>query len=182
MAGRKVIFALLVSALFTAALASASPALAQRDQDWRECQGFDGVTPEQGIAACDRIIRSGNETANGLSAAYNNRGNRNFDRKEYELALTDYNESLRHNPRNSKTYTNRGTYWEQIKDYDRAISDHTVAIELDANNQDAWYNRGVVYRVIGKRDLAIADFRHALKLNPRDDDAIKNLRHLGVEP
>lgn len=164
------------------ALLLAPPAFAQRDQNWRACQGFDGVSPDQGIAACDRIIRSGDETANGLSAAYNNRGNRNFDRKEYDLALQDYNESLRLNPKNSKTYTNRGTYWEHIKDYDRAIADHTEAIRLDANNQDAWYNRGVAYRVKGQRDLAIADFRQALKLNPRDDDAIKNLRFLGVEP
>lgn len=160
----------------------ASPSSAQRDQNWRHCQGFDGATAEQGIAACDRIIRSGNESANGLSAAYNNRGNRNFDRQEYDLAFKDYNESLRLNPRNSKTYTNRGTYWEHIKDFDRALADHSEAIRLDANNQDAWYNRGVVYRLTGKRDLAIADFRQALKLNPRDDDAIKNLRSLGVEP
>lgn len=182
MTGRKIAFAFLTFALFATVLTAASPAFAQRDRNWRECQGFDGVTPAQGIAACDRIIDSGNETANSLSAAYNNRGNRNFDRQEYELALKDYNESLRHNPRNSKTYTNRGTYWEHVKDYERAISDHTRAIELDASNQDAWYNRGVVHRITGKRDLAIADFRQALKLNPNDTDAIKNLEALGVKP
>ncbi len=178
----KACFALAVSALLLAAFAAASPSLAQRQQDWRACQGFDRATPEDGIAACDRIIRSGDETKIGLAAAYNNRGNRNFDRKEYDQALRDYNEALRLNPRNSKAYTNRGTVWERTKDYDRAIADHTRAIELDENNQDAWYNRGVIYRITGKRDLAIADFRYALKLNPNDNDAIKNLEHLGVKP
>jgi tetratricopeptide (TPR) repeat protein len=178
---RKTIIAFL-SVAFVFGFSPPADAQSPRDKNWRECQGFDGVTPAQGIAACDRIIRSGNENATGLSAAYNNRGNRNFDRKEHDLALADYNESLRLNPRNSKTYTNRGTYWEHIKDYDRAIADHSEAIRLDANNQDAWYNRGVVYRIKGQRDLAIADFRQALHLNPNDTDAIKNLEFLGVKP
>lgn len=168
--------ALLVSALLFAM--APSPSFAQQDRDWDACASNRG-DPDDSIAACTRLIRSGKESKADLSIIYQNRGYQRGRKNDTDAAIADYSEAIRVNPRNAQAWTNRGARLQRKKEFQRAIADHTEAIRLDPNHKDAWYNRGNVYQEMGDRQRAIADYRQALKVNPDDDDARTNLRELG---
>jgi tetratricopeptide (TPR) repeat protein len=167
--------------LFALFAALCSPASAQRDPDWEDCASSQG-NPDDNIAACNRIIRSGKEAPINLSIAYQNRGYQFGRKNETDAAIADYSEAIRVNPSNAQAWTNRGARLQRKKEYQRAIDDHTQAIRLDPNHKDAWYNRGNVYQEMGNKERAIADYKEALRVNPNDDDARTNLRQLGVNP
>lgn len=83
----------LKAALFAMAAVLATPgALADDDA---KCAGTakQGITPDMVIEACTAIIREGGSPLT-LAAAYYNRGNAHFDRKEWALAIDDYDHAL----------------------------------------------------------------------------------------
>jgi tetratricopeptide (TPR) repeat protein len=100
------------------------------------------------------------------AAAYNNRGNAYYGRKEYDLALQDYNEAIKINPDYDMALMNRGLTYAAKREYDRALADYSRAIALNPNYTDAYNNRGNAY--LNKKDYALAlnDYNTAIALNP----------------
>jgi tetratricopeptide (TPR) repeat protein len=176
---RRFLFIQVLVSIF--ALSSAQFAAAQTGRDYDLCEGHAG-NPEDAIAACTAIIRSGKHSGAALGSAYLNRGHHLGRKKDHDAAIQDFNETIRLNPKSAQAWTNRGTMYGRKKEYGRAIADHTRAIELDGNHKDAWYNRGVIYEAMNNKERAIADYRQALRVNPNDNDAKEGLRDLGAEP
>ena len=56
--------------------------------------------------------------------AYNNRGVVKDELKDYQGAISDYNEAIRIDPNHTKAYYNRGILKKELKDYQGAISDY----------------------------------------------------------
>jgi tetratricopeptide (TPR) repeat protein len=83
--------------------------------------------PDRQIEGCTSIISAARETRTNMAIAYNNRGNAYVDKKQYELALSDYDHALRLSPDYSVAFRNRGLAYNALKDYDRAISDYDEA-------------------------------------------------------
>jgi clan AA aspartic protease (TIGR02281 family) len=135
--------------------------------------------PDQSIAACARVIADDSETAANRAAAYKNRGNAYYNKKDYDGAIADYNEAIRLDPNQALTYhtlayVNRARMYSDKKDYDRAIADYSEAIKLDPKLATAFNLRGLAY--LNKRDLdsAVANFNEAIKLNPNFVAAYNN--------
>lgn len=63
-------------------------------------------------------------------AAYNSRGLLWAEKKEYDIAVGDYTEAIRFDPKQVAVY-NRGNAWEGKKEYDRAIADYNEAFRID---------------------------------------------------
>src|SRR5262245_34670645 len=63
------------------------------------------------IAACTRIIASGNTKGDDLATTYYNRAISHRQKNDTDAALSDYNDSIRINPRYAKAYNNRGNVW-----------------------------------------------------------------------
>ena len=160
---------------------SAQYAAAQTDRDYNLCEASAG-NPDDAVAACTVIIRSGKHDGAPLASAYLNRGHHLGRKKDHTAAIQDFNEALRLNPRNAQAWTNRGTIYGRMKEYERALTDHSKALEIDNNHKDAWYNRGFIYEMMGNKERAIADYRQALRVNPNDTDARQGLKDLGAEP
>ncbi len=95
--------------------------------------------------------------------------------RDYDRAITDYNEAIRLSPR-ANFYTNRGDAYQFKKEYDHAIADYNEALKLDPKFNLAYNNRGAAYKSKGDLDRAIADYEQAVRLNPRDDTAAENLK------
>jgi tetratricopeptide (TPR) repeat protein len=80
--------------------------------------------PDQSIAACARVIADDSETAGNRAAAYKNRGNAYYTKRDYDGAIADYNEAMKLDPRQALTYhvlayVNRARIYSDKKDYDR---------------------------------------------------------------
>ena len=124
----------------------------------------------------------------GRGLAYEKKARSDFDaylnEGKYEnLAIRDYDEAIRLNPKNAVAFNNRGVTFELLRQYERAIEDYEEAIRLDPNSGLYLANRGDAFRITGKYAQAIADYRKGLTM--QIDGALKKrietaLKELGV--
>ena len=144
-----------------ALVASALVAVAANDSDWAEC----GRADARAIAACTRIIQSGDEDQTNLGTAYNNRGVGYASINQLDGAMADYNIAIELNPGLAEAYTNRGLAYGN-DDYERAIVDFNRTIRLKPTYATAYAGRCGAYVNKGDLDRAIADCSIALQLEP----------------
>jgi hypothetical protein len=85
----------------------------------------------------------------------------------YQLAINDFNESIRLNPKDVEAYNNRCWVRTVLGDLQSALKDCNEALRLRPNFIDALDSRGLVNLKSGQTKNAIADFDAALKINPR---------------
>src|SRR5690349_10817252 len=116
--------------VLVAALLAAFPAAAQddREQDWQNCLGAQGVGTEQQIKSCTSLIESGFETPRALAVLYSNRGVALRMQGQRDRSLEDFDAAIRLDPDNANAYYNRAIAWRQRGQPDRAIADYDSAI------------------------------------------------------
>jgi Flp pilus assembly protein TadD len=85
----------------------------------------------------------------------------------YELAIKDFDSSLRLNPKDVEALNNRCWTRSVTGDLRAALKDCNEALRLRPNFVDALDSRGLVNLKSGLTKNAIADFDAALKINPR---------------
>ena len=93
--------------------------------------------------------------------AYNNRGT---SQERLDLALMDYDRTLKLDPGFPEAYFNRGNAYFQLGRYPLAISDYTQCISLDPNDAEAYYKRSLAYKKIGELKKAFDDQRKSRAL------------------
>ncbi|GEM_PF-5327920 len=89
------------------------------------------------------------------------------DKGEYDIAIADYNESIRLDPKQDDAWNNRGLAWYRKREYDKAIKDYDEALRIDPKCELAWNNRGLIWKDKGEYDKAIKDYDEALRLDPK---------------
>jgi len=141
-------------------------AAAQGPSDVDACNGGrESKSVEPKIIGCTALINSGLDPQ-VKAIAYNNRGNAYTTKGEYELAIQDYDESIKLNPNYVKPFNNRGVAYQKKNEYDRAIRDFDAAIKIDPNYADAFANRAETYQKKGDYPSALKDFDVAIQLQP----------------
>src|ERR1700733_1455904 len=113
--------------LFGTWAAAQSPALSNIDL----CNGMDRASAERQIVGCTALITSGAQNPQLLAIARNNRGNAYTAEGKYDLAIQDYDESIKLDPKYAKPLNNRGVVYQRKGDYDRAAADFDAAIDID---------------------------------------------------
>ncbi len=93
--------------------------------------------------------------------AHYQRGKAYFAKKEFDLALQDYNRAI------AITMLNRGYLYEKQGLDDKAIEQYTLAIANDPTYEEAYDHRGFMYNKTGRPDLALIDCSKALEINPK---------------
>ncbi|MGQ9702024.1 MAG: tetratricopeptide repeat protein [bacterium] len=99
-----------------------------------------------------------------MAKPYNNRGILYAQNGQYELALSDLNQSIALNPNLAEPYNNRGLLFLSVMKYDEAITDFNQAIRLNKNIAEFYNNRGYAFYVRGDIERAISDFNQAINL------------------
>lgn len=85
----------------------------------------------------------------------------------YQLAIHDFTESIRLNPKDVESYNNRCWARTMIGDLQPALRDCNEALRLRPNFVDALDSRGILNLKNGQSKNAVADFDAALKINPK---------------
>jgi Caspase domain/Tetratricopeptide repeat len=85
----------------------------------------------------------------------------------YNLAIRDFDDSLRLNPKDVEAYNNRCWTRTVVGDLQAALRDCNEALRMRPNFVDALDSRGLVNLKSGQTKNAIADYDAALRINPR---------------
>ena len=99
-------------------------------------------------------------------AAYNLRGSAYYDKGEYEIAISDFDDALKLGPPSGTIFHNRGNAWRGKHDYAKAIADYDMAIKADPKSAFSFQNRGISKEALGDLDGALADINQAIRLDP----------------
>jgi len=85
----------------------------------------------------------------------------------YDLAIKDFGDTIRLNPRDVEAYNNRCWTRTVVGELQSALRDCNEALRLRPNFVDALDSRGLVNLKSGLNKNAVADFDAALKISPR---------------
>ena len=127
-------------------------------------QGCVGNDPDTRIRSCTVLLDSG---ANGKFTTLLNRGNAYAARKQYDLAIVDFDRLVALAPGSAYAFVARGYAYAGKGLHSQSIPDFTKAIELDPKLPMAYLDRGGEYLNQGLVDLAIADEDQAIALDPK---------------
>jgi tetratricopeptide (TPR) repeat protein len=136
-------------------------------QQLRSCEAGDGASPDDQIAACTAVIRSGIPNDKELAALFNYRGVAYKAKGDLDNAIADYTEAIRRDPDYAAAYNSRGIAYKAKGDVDKAIADYDQAIRLNPGSAPAFNNRGYAYFAKSSYDRAVTDFDEAVKLDPQ---------------
>jgi len=107
------------------------------------------------------------------------KGNDAYEKKDYENAVTQYQQATVKNPADPTAAYNLGNALYKNKKADEAVQAYDEAASKAASKTDkskAFYNKGVVLQNNKKLPECIEAYKNALKLNPQDEDARQNLQ------
>jgi tetratricopeptide (TPR) repeat protein len=123
------------------------------------------------IAACTRLIESGQIDNRQLVSAYSQRG-LHQRLKQPDRALEDYDTAVKIQPDAPLVLTNRAWIYLTRNQYDAAIVDLNKAIELFPPAQAArsYYYRGFCYLKLMDNTRAMSDLNESLRLDPNAAD------------
>jgi tetratricopeptide (TPR) repeat protein len=133
------------------------------------------TTPEQTIAGCSALIKSGAVKGTDLADTYNNRADGYLAKKNYDLAIADENKAISLDPGNANALNNRCLAYVGKKQSEKAITDCSQAIKLNPGFAHYYRNRAAAYLQKGRRQEALADIRAALNYDPKDKVAMDML-------
>jgi tetratricopeptide (TPR) repeat protein len=97
-----------------------------------------------------------------------------FHKRDYDHAITLFNETIRLDPEHANSFFYRGLSYAGKGQSDQAIADFTEVVRLEPENATAYNNRGHCYKKKGDYDKAIADYSQAIRLEPKFDAPYNN--------
>jgi tetratricopeptide (TPR) repeat protein len=134
--------------------------------DWTTCQRAPNL--EEGIAACTRLISAKKLGDADLARAYASRGvGVGRYRGDFDLAIADYDEALRLDPKIVTAYSGRGGSYVRKGKFDLARRDLDEGLKLDPNNSGVHNALGNYHLAMGDYGSAIAEYNTAIRISPQ---------------
>ena len=134
-------------------------------------QKYDTVTETQQLEL-KKIATKNNDYFRAIQEL--ERGNEFYQRREYEKALSSYDQAIILDSQSAEFYNNRGLAHYHLKNFADAVNDFSRALEINTSFAYAYNNRGMVRTTVGNVELAIQDYTKAIQLNPKLVDALNN--------
>lgn len=94
--------------------------------------------------------------------------NEAFSKKDYQTALSLYDQAVKADKKNTEPLFRRGLAKVYTKDLEGAIQDFTKVIKQNPDHVQAYLNRGNAYSVMKNYDKAMADFSKSEELDPKN--------------
>ena len=112
---------------------------------------------------------AGSRRRSYLQNAYVNRGSAYLQKRDFDLALADYNCAIELYPSDSG-FSGRTSVYAAQEEFDKAIADYTRAIELGPDNWLSYYVRGHLYLKQGDKSRGNADLKKSEELKKLEDN------------
>ncbi len=97
--------------------------------------------------------------------------------KNYEAAITSYDQALKIKPDFHEAWNNRGISLKNLGQYEAAIASYDQALKIKSDFHEAWNNRGLSLDNLGQYEAAIASYDQALQIKPDDHKTWHNRGH-----
>ncbi|MGA7674744.1 MAG: tetratricopeptide repeat protein [Rhizomicrobium sp.] len=123
-----------IAAIAAATIFFSTQAYADLAKDEETCASTaaQGVTPDMVITGCNSVIQDGTGGPSVLAGAYYNRGNANYDKKDFPHAIADYDHALLLKPKYPTAMFNRGL--AKLRSGDKAGGDADIAASKAMGN------------------------------------------------
>jgi tetratricopeptide (TPR) repeat protein len=107
---------------------------------------------------------------------YADRGHFHLEKKEFELALSNFNIAMEIQPRNAQRYADRALAYIMMGRTSEALSDINRATELDPQEPSYYLSKAGLHRTMGNFQWVIQDCDMVMELAPFSDMAEKARR------
>lgn len=106
----------------------------------------------------------------GKATAYTSRGWFYYDLKKHDLALEDFNTSIKMEPTASAWLNQRGSFYRYTGQLDLALTDFNALIERDQKYIYGYIGRGATRKEKGEYTMAVRDFETAIGIDPNNSN------------
>ncbi|HEY4353515.1 MAG TPA: tetratricopeptide repeat protein, partial [Paraburkholderia sp.] len=151
------------AALLAASSAFAVPA-APTANEIRLCTAKQDESPDIRIANCTAVIEK-SRNKKQKADAYVERAKAHHAKGNADGAISDFDEAIKLDPKNSETYFNRGLAFRDHGDADRAAQDLDQAVKLGNRNAGGLDTLSHLYYDRHDYEHAITTLNTAIKLN-----------------
>lgn len=93
-------------------------------------------------------------------------GNKYAYQRDYQGAISKYNEAMQLSPKNKHVRKNIETICSYWQNTEKAMADYNKAIEKNPKDSDAYRNRAMFHFYLSKNENAIKDLDKAIEINP----------------
>lgn len=161
------------SILFAALpLLFAGTARADFDGDFRVCRELKPV--HDAVAACSRVLKSGELSAVGRARILGQRGMAHSNVGAYGKAMTDFNRAIAMEPKLVLAYLGRGITYHKLGDCTEAIRDFSRVVDIGGFSRrilaGAYASRADCHVQQKRYRKALADYSQSLRIMPGDAD------------
>jgi tetratricopeptide (TPR) repeat protein len=156
------------------ALFGVAPSLAADDKDRITCFSLGSESYKEkdnfdpGIAACTRMINSGDFKGKGLASIYRARGSWKQKKGELDSSLADYGISIGLEPDNVESYDYRADVYQQQGDLDKALADYDHASHIDPTYAASYFSRGLIFEKKKDTEKARIEYNKAIAVPTKD--------------
>jgi len=95
--------------------------------------------------------------------------------RQFEEALSHYNQAVNSEPSNPHFYSQRGVCFYHLKQLEKSLNDMNSAVKLDPTYSYRYASRAYIRDAKGDVKGAVADYQKAIELDPTDAVAHNNL-------
>jgi tetratricopeptide (TPR) repeat protein len=133
------------------------------------------------LEICTTAISAGDLTGRDLAGTYNNRGVILFSQGNFEAALRDFEQGIRHNTAIPEIHVNRGASLVALKRWADSVPSLDRGIEMEALElEKAYYNRAIAHEELGDVRRAYFDYLKAAELKPEWEQPKEQLTRFTV--
>lgn len=101
------------------------------------------------------------------------KGNELFKEGKYPLALKEYDEGLRRDPKSIAIYSNRCATYQKLMEFNTALKDADKCIEMDPKFVKAYSRKGTCHHMMKEYHKALKAFDEGLKIDPENKDCLE---------
>jgi tetratricopeptide (TPR) repeat protein len=107
-------------------------------------------------------------------AYYVERGEKQFEQKQYQSALADFEAAIKLDPKLAKAWVGKGRVLAALERYEEAVKNYDQALKLNPDDPSVWLAKSGVFLRLQRFEASLMALDKALELRPDDPNLLIN--------